>query len=283
MYQQHTLSGKMSCSNGRNRIVIGYRTFRSWGRQPGFCVLLSVILLAAAGCALDYRTSPTRPKVYQESPKYYPLTPPGRTYIPMKTPGNNLPSRSADGRLPRITGLTIVVDPGHGGKDTGAPGRGGMPEKQIVLMIANQLADELRACGARIIQTRRGDSYVSLDARAAISNRYRANLFISIHADAAPNLSATGTTLYIEKNPSSTTLRTANSINRALREAGFECRGVRREDFQVLKNNTRPAVLVECGYLTNANEAAKLNSSWYRNKIARTIARGIAEYFGQNR
>ena len=283
MYQRHSQGGKMSCPSRRNGIFIGYRTFRYLWRQLGICVLSSVILMIAAGCAPGYRTTPTRPKVYQESPKYYPLTPPGRTYTPLKTPRNSPPSRAADGRLPSIAGLTIVVDPGHGGKDPGAPGRRGLPEKQIVLMIANQLADELRDCGARVIQTRRGDSYVSLDARVAISNRYRADLFISIHADAAPNLSAMGTTLYIKKKPFSTTLKIANSINRALREAGLESRGERREDFRVLKNNPRPAVLVECGYLTNANEATKLNSSWYQNKIARTITRGVAEYFGQNR
>ena len=262
---------------------LGSRFFgRGSGKyRVGSCVIFgifSVIFVFSAGCMPQYKAP--RTKVSLESPRYRPLDPLARIYVPSKSTGTNSATRPTNRSVPKITGSMMVVDAGHGGDDPGAPGRGGLPEKQIVLMIANRLADELRACGARVIQTRRDDRYVSLDGRVAISNRYRPNLFVSIHADAAENRSVAGTTIYVERNATSKTLRIAQSINRVLKEAGFECRGIRRQDFRVLKNNNHPAVLIECGYLTNDQEAAKLNSSWYRNKIARTIARGIAEYFG---
>lgn len=263
-------------------LKLGSKVFsRGLGKyRIGSCVIFgifSVIFIFSVGCMPQYNTR--RTKVSLEPPRYRPLDPLPRTYVPSNSTRTNSATRPTNGSLPKITG-SIVVDAGHGGDDPGASGRGGLPEKQIVLMIANRLADELRACGARVVQTRRDDRYVSLDGRVAISNRYRPNLFVSIHADAAENQLATGTTIYVERNATLKTLRFAQSINRALKGAGFECRGIRRQDFRVLKDNNYPAILIECGYLTNDQEAAQLNSSWYRNKIARTIARGIAEYFG---
>ena len=133
-----------------------------------------------------------------------------------------------------------------------------------------------------VVRTRRDDRFIELEERAAISNRVRADLFVSIHADAAPNGKAFGTTLYIEPKAYARTRRIAASINRSLAAAGFDCRPIRRAEFRVLVENKRPAVLIECGYMTNPADAAKLNAAWYRNKIAREIARGIAEFFGRD-
>lgn len=186
--------------------------------------------------------------------------------------------------LPRIPGIHIVVDPGHGGSDPGAPAafRGALPEKTIVLMIANRLTQVLRACGAKVTQTRTDDTFVELNERAAISNRLKADLFVSIHADAAENGKAVGTTLYVEPNAYWRTIAIARSIQWAFTRAGIRCRGVNQEEeFRILVKNQRPAILIETGYMTNSLDAQRLNSNWYQKKIAMEIARGITAYFNR--
>lgn len=185
--------------------------------------------------------------------------------------------------LPRIPGVRIVVDPGHGGRDPGAPAafRGALPEKVIVLMISNHLAQVLRACGAQVVQTRTTDTFVELEQRAAISNRRKADLFVSIHADAAHDGDAVGTTLYVEPHAYWRTVAIARSIQWAFKRAGIRCRGIKREDYRVLVKNKRPAILIETGYMTNLTDAKRLNSQWYCKKIAWEIARGITEYFSR--
>ena len=244
--------------------------------------LVGSVVLCQWGCVPDYRPRTTPLQLTLEpgfesgsqsnagALEYKPTHP---IQVP---PGGN----SNAGGMPRLSGATIVVDAGHGGRDPGAPGLGGgnLPEKQIVLMIAGQLASELSRAGAEVIMTRRGDSYVSLDQRVEISNRNRADLFVSVHADAAGNRAATGATIFIAKQAPSKTLGLALSINRALQSAQIESRGVRREDFRVLKNSRCPAVLVESGFVTNSLEARKLNTASYRDKVARAIAIGIGNY-----
>ena len=91
-------------------------------------------------------------------------------------------------------------------------------------------------------------------------------------------IAASGATIFIARQAPSRTLGLALSINRALQAAQIESRGVRREDFRVLKNSRCPALLVESGFVTNSMEARKLNTSSYRDKVARAIARGIGDY-----
>ena len=239
--------------------------------QLGILVLVGVAVLCQWGCAPEYR--PVRITL---DPGYQ-----SRSKVEVReyTPALPIPVPNTGG-MPRLSEATIVVDAGHGGSDPGAPGLGGgnLPEKQIVLMIAQQLARELSGAGAKVIMTRQGDGSVSLDERVEIANRNRADLFVSVHADAAANRAATGATIYIARQASSRALGVALSIHRAFTAAGVESRGVRREDFQVLKDSRCPAVLVESGYVTNSMEARKLNTASYRNSIAQAIARGIANY-----
>ncbi|MCP4712747.1 MAG: N-acetylmuramoyl-L-alanine amidase [Planctomycetes bacterium] len=239
-------------------------------------VLVGMVALSQWGCTPEYRPvnitmDPTYGSVGQSNVEALEYKP---------APPIRVPPSSNNGALPRLSGATIVVDAGHGGRDPGAPGLGGgnLPEKQIVLMIALQLASELSGAGANVIMTRRGDSYVSLDQRVEISNRNRADLFVSVHADAAGNRGASGATIFIARQASSRALGMALSIHRALKAAGVESRGVRREDFRVLKDSRCSAVLVESGFVTNSMEARKLNTASYRNRVARAIARGIADY-----
>ena len=91
----------------------------------------------------------------------------------------------------------IVLDPGHGGKDPGARGRGGVKEKDVVLRVARLLRDRLRQAGFEVIMTRKRDEYLSLEERTALANRHKGDLFVSIHANASPNRRTTGVETYL--------------------------------------------------------------------------------------
>ncbi|NLU22830.1 MAG: N-acetylmuramoyl-L-alanine amidase, partial [Phycisphaerae bacterium] len=132
--------------------------------------------------------------------------------------------------------------------------------------------------GATVINTRKDDRFLELDARAAYATRNRADLFVSIHADSAPRKTASGATVYTCRGASANSVAAAWYIRRALTQAGIPCRTGKPSNFRVLVAHPRPAVLVECGFLTNAGDAALLNTQAHRSKVAAAIARGIADY-----
>jgi len=183
----------------------------------------------------------------------------------------------------QLAGRTIVVDPGHGGHDPGAgeAGFSPVPEKVIVLEIARIVAQELKARGAHVIMTRNSDRFVELLDRAAIAERNRADLLVSIHADSHRDSRINGPTIYVARAASAQSKRVANRVQAAFRDAGIAVRGVRQADFKVLAAHSRPAILVESGYLTNGHEARNLNSNWYRRKIAACIVDGITRALGR--
>ena len=178
-----------------------------------------------------------------------------------------------------MAGVKIVVDAGHGGKDPGAQGVSRLPEKTIVLAIANELAQRLTARGAKVTRTRSSDQFIELDDRAAIADRTRTDLFLSIHANSASRRSAAGVVLYIARGALGDSQRAALSLNQTLRGAGIACRGVQRAGFRVLVGHSRPAILIETGFLTNPGEARKLNDPAYRARLADAIADGVAAHF----
>ena len=166
---------------------------------------------------------------------------------------------------------TVVVDAGHGGIDKGARGVDGSLEKKYALDTAKRVEKGLRRAGYRVIMTRRGDYFVTLPKRAAISNRQRGAVFVSIHYNWARNSGANGTETFYH---SSRSYPLAANIQRELSRHSNN-RGVKRARFHVLRNNARPAVLVEGGFLSNASEARKVRSPFYRQRLADAIVRGI--------
>jgi N-acetylmuramoyl-L-alanine amidase len=177
--------------------------------------------------------------------------------------------------IPRV----VVIDPGHGGHD-----RGGMPgqrigEKNLTLDTALRLERVLRRSGqVRTIMTRSDDRFISLDERTGIANAYGGprGIFVSIHYNAGPRESAYGIETYYYSGRS---LRLAREIHpRVIRAMNSVDRGIRRRGFWVLRRNRLPAILVECGFLTNRAEAARALSPAYRQRIAEAIARGILSF-----
>lgn len=184
----------------------------------------------------------------------------------------------ADPRRPQGFG-TVVVDPGHGGKDSG--GRGNkLVEKQLTLDTATRLAEDLKGSGLRVVMTRTDDRFYLLDERVAMANRYRSSnaILVSVHYDASGS-SATGVTTFYWR-PDSHGL--AVRIQRALsQETGLKDIGVVRRRLRVTRNPDVPCLLVECGYMTNKSDAAKISQPAFRSRVAAGIAKGILAQLAQ--
>lgn len=168
---------------------------------------------------------------------------------------------------------TVVLDAGHGGHDRGARAYKGNHEKVLALDTSKRVARILRQNGLRVIETRTSDYFVPLDQRVAISNRTRNAVFVSIHYNWARRSRASGVeTFYC--SPRSTRLA-ANIQREILRPYRAIDRGVKKRSLYVLKNNRRPATLVELGFLSNPSENATIQKSHIRQKLAEAVARGI--------
>jgi N-acetylmuramoyl-L-alanine amidase len=175
----------------------------------------------------------------------------------------------------RTASGTVVIDAGHGGKDPGATSYSGYSEKGINLSIARKVASYLENSGINVIMTRNSDTFIELNDRAEIANRANADLFVAIHCDSHPKSSQNGYTLYVAPNASWSSKKTATAIEQAMGQTGLASIGIRNRDFRVLVRTTCPAVLVECGYLTNPYESGLLYDSDFQDRIARAIADGI--------
>ncbi len=175
--------------------------------------------------------------------------------------------------------VTVVVDAGHGGRDPGAQAHG-LTEKEVNLSISMRLAQILRARGVTVTTTRDTDVFIPLDDRAAMADRVSADVLVSIHADAAERLEASGTTVFISRQASAESRDLAERINAAFVESGIESRGVRTAGFRVLVAHSKPAVLVECGFLTNEYDASRLARADYRQRLAQLIADAVTDHFG---
>lgn len=232
-----------------------------------------------------------------------------------------LPDAVADVRVreARLPGRPIVlIDPGHGGRDPGAPGVSGtIREKDLTLAMAKELADLLEQRGrVRVAMTREDDKYLTLDQRASIARRLQVGLFLSLHMDSTPNPLAKGATVYSLSDVASSAeaARFAQAENRseealssepddsvralladvALREqmeisAGLAERLLRRATgrvelrprphqfaaFHVLRRAETPAVLIEAGYISNADDEAMLMTKEGRAPLVLALAQAV--------
>src|SRR5213082_98165 len=173
----------------------------------------------------------------------------------------------------REASTTVVIDAGHGGFDHGGiPGQR-IPEKEMTLDVAQRLKTLLAAGGYRVVMTRDSDVFVPLPTRFAIANSYSNAIFVSIHFNSAKRSGAGGIETYFFNRES---LPLASAIHYFVAGgAPSSNRGVRRRGYYVLRKTNIPAVLVECGFLTNPTEAAYAQSASYRQKLAEEIAAGV--------
>ena len=193
---------------------------------------------------------------------------------------------------PKEPFAVVVLDPGHGGQDSGAA-KGALVEKEITLDVAHRVERALQLGGLTPVLTRGDDSYVSLPARAAIANAQTDCVFISIHFDDA-KANATGVETYYgarqvsllsfsqpalpePRNAESQALATFIQESLVARTQAVN-RGTTPQQFFVITNVRHPAVLVEGGFLTNSVEMNKLETPDYREAIAMAITEGVIQY-----
>ena len=167
---------------------------------------------------------------------------------------------------------TVVIDPGHGGKDSGVA-RNHLQEKNLALDVALRLQPKLAAAGLHTVMTRTTDVFIPLETRAAISNAHSSVFFVSIHFNDSPKRSIHGATVYYH-SPLAAPM--AQAISNSLGTMTFN-RGIITAMFRVLRKNHYPAVLVECGFISNRKEAARCASPVFREALAAHIAQAIIQ------
>ncbi|CZB23617.1 cell wall hydrolase/autolysin [Streptococcus suis] len=195
---------------------------------------------------------------------------------------------------------TVYIDPGHGGRDSGAS-YGGIHEKNLALSVSNKLRENLLQYGINVLMTRTGDYDVDFKTeRSRMTNASNADLFISIHFNAtgAGVSNATGIETYwyqynpeyqpkINKEMHNNPTRLAeseilaNKVQESLiKETGAVNRGVRRETFAVLRETAIPAILVELGFMDNPSELQVIKQDSYHTRLAKALAQGVMNWYG---
>ncbi len=252
----------------------------------------------------------------------------GQTNKPKQIPTQSKPKLSTSAKkgldpksLTREFGLmakTIVIDPGHGGKDPGALGDGVIQERGVVLSIAKKLKEILAAKGYNVLMTRDTNRFIPLKERTQFATRHKADLFLSIHANASENPQAEGIETYyldvgstdkaskqiaarenansgysiqelesllqgiIQESKSEDSRRLAEHVQQKLAQAtGAVDRGVKHARFVVLIGTKVPAILIETGFLSNSTERQKLATLAYQSKVAAAIAAGVDDFLGK--
>jgi N-acetylmuramoyl-L-alanine amidase len=197
---------------------------------------------------------------------------------------------------------TVFLDPGHGGHDTGATGRGGSTEKHLTLDVCRLVQQRLSRRRVDVRLTRSSDRYMALEERCRTAARGKAALFVSIHFNSSGNTSAHGLETYVMpvrgERSTSGSLKNARVVcsgnrydaanmilaqcihHRTRKGIGAADRGVRKARFMVLRNAPCPAVLMECGFLSNRSEEQRIKKRSHQEKLAEGIAGGILDYLG---
>ena len=264
-----------------------------------------------------------------------PSAPPAPVPVPATTPAVPVTPAQPAIKLPPVPAgkrdIVVAIDAGHGGEDPGASGSRGQHEKDIVLQIAKELQRQINTeKGYRAELTRTGDYFIPLRKRTEIARKKGADLFISIHADAAPSRAAFGASVFAlsDRGATSETARwladtenrsdliggagnvslddkdrmlagvlldlsmtatLSSSLNVGQKVLGnmgrvtsLHKQRVEQAGFMVLKSPDIPSILVETGFISNNNEAAKLATSSHQQALARSIHTGVRQYFQQN-
>ncbi len=201
--------------------------------------------------------------------------------ISIPTPPPNTPPPSPRPRRVAQKRIVVVIDPGHGGKDPGAIGIGGLQEKNVILPISIKIAAILEQQGIQVVMTRDSDYFVDLGPRTVMADRVNANVFVSIHANSMPanRTDINGLETYYYESGQRLARTIHNSI---LGSIDIRDRGVRKARFYVLRKSSMPSVLVEVGFVTGVVDSPRLGTTAYQNQMAEAISRGILQYVQQN-
>lgn len=170
---------------------------------------------------------------------------------------------------------TVIIDPGHGGHDKG--GQWGLVyEKHLALDTSVRLENELKKRGFRTVMTRRSDYFISLPERVRIASRYSDAIFVSVHYNYTWKQHVSGLETFYHSGQSHALASYVHSG--MLSKVRVVNRGVKFARFYVIRNTTCPSILVEGGFVSNANERSRMKSAWFRQALAEGIADGIVRF-----
>ncbi|SEQ15659.1 N-acetylmuramoyl-L-alanine amidase [Virgibacillus subterraneus] len=173
---------------------------------------------------------------------------------------------------------TIVIDAGHGGRDVGAIGASGTHEKDFAFKTTQELKQELTALGANVVLTRKNDEFISLGSRISLPNILDTDAFISIHYNSfpeMPNVTGIGAYYYHDQNQ-----KIAKDVLQGIaKETGARNRGATFGDFHVIRQNFKPSILVELGFISNPEKEQLLQTNAYQKKLVTGIVNGLNKYF----
>ncbi|HDF3850957.1 TPA: N-acetylmuramoyl-L-alanine amidase [Clostridioides difficile] len=216
----------------------------------------------------------------------------GLTYKVMNSIASSLSKHNTTPTEPGNSGgKTVMIDPGHGGSDTGTTGKplGGIKEKDYTLNTSLATTEYLRSKGFNVIMTRDTDKTLSLGNRTALSNSLKPDLFTSIHYNGSTNKQGHGVEVFYklkDKNGGTTKTVATNILNRILEKFKLTNRGIKtrvlpsdstKDYLYVLRSNDMPAVLVECAFLDNENDMSLINSSAKVKEMGTQIGKGIED------
>lgn len=170
---------------------------------------------------------------------------------------------------------TVVIDAGHGGHDNGGQW-GRVYEKHLALDTAFRLESKLKSMGYQTVLTRRSDYFISLPQRVSTGNSYRNAIFVSIHYNYTWKQDVSGLETFYSNDESQ---RLAQCVQNCLIQRTRTIdRSAKYARFYVIRNSTLPAILVEGGFVSNAEERSRMKSAWFRETIAQGIVDGIQRY-----
>ena len=194
----------------------------------------------------------------------------------------NLKNNIALANLPNVkkNKFYVVIDPGHGGPDSGAIGIGGLRETDVVLDVSKIVTNILRKKGVKVKMTRTNEIDLDLGPRVSMANNTKADIFVSIHANASVgkkrNINGLETFYYSGWKGRLLAEKIQKQIIKV--SPGSPDRGVRRGSYFVIKQTNMPAVLVEIGFVTGKLDGSRLSKDMHRERVAYAIAKGILEY-----
>ncbi|MDF1860683.1 MAG: N-acetylmuramoyl-L-alanine amidase [Verrucomicrobiales bacterium] len=170
---------------------------------------------------------------------------------------------------------TVIIDPGHGGRDLGASDSY-VYEKHINLDVSRRLERALQEAGFKTVMTRTRDEFLALSERSSKANRYRNAVFVSVHFNSAYRTAALGIETFYRTSDGEKFARLVQ--NELIKNIGATDRGIKTANFSVLRHTKHPSILVEGGFISNKGERSAMLDPQYRQVVADSIARGILQY-----
>lgn len=268
-------------------------------------IALFALLGLLAGCSPKKAPcSPTTSAAEASAPAapVIPYSPPALLYTPSPPLGYGCKESDSGSSeaTPLITGRLpfpkkeqplIAIDAGHGGEDFGTQslGKPKYQEKHLNMSTAQMVKKFLEQFGYKVVMTRNDDSFISLEKRASFANQQKPKLFVSIHYNSAPSKEAEGVEVYYYNGDANkpraiqSKLLARALLDKVIGNTQAKSRGVKHGNFAVIRDTNMPAVLIEGGFLTNADEMEKLKSAAYLKSIALGIAQGVHEYVIKDR